>query len=85
LSADLQTGAIDATIMTSSDVLLMNTMLGTQFKTVGTPISDTETLHVYRKDETQLQQDIDAVLLELTADGTLDRLAKQALDSVLAS
>jgi L-cystine transport system substrate-binding protein len=84
LSADLQNGVIDATVLTSSDVQLMNSMLGTQFKTVGQPLSTTETFHVLRKDETQLQQAIDGALLELKADGTIDRLAKAALDSVLA-
>ncbi|MDR3344179.1 MAG: transporter substrate-binding domain-containing protein [Oscillospiraceae bacterium] len=83
LSSNLQNGVIDATIMTIADVQLMNTMLGTQFKTVGEPLSTTETFHIYRKDEAELRQDIDEVLQRLKADGTIDRLQKAALNSVL--
>ncbi|MDR1733797.1 MAG: transporter substrate-binding domain-containing protein [Oscillospiraceae bacterium] len=83
LSSNLENGVIDATVMTTADVQLMNTLLGTSFKTVGAPLSDTEVFHIYAKDETQLQADIDTVLQELKDSGEMERLSQAALDSVI--
>jgi L-cystine transport system substrate-binding protein len=83
LSADLQSGVIDATLLTEADLLLMNTFLGTKFEKVGQPLSSTETYHVYRKDSAALQQAVDGILEELRQSGELERLQQKAVNDVL--
>ncbi|MDR0883463.1 MAG: transporter substrate-binding domain-containing protein [Oscillospiraceae bacterium] len=85
LVKNLQGGVIDATLLTESDLNLMNTFLGTKFRAVGEPLSNTETYHIYRKDATELQSAIDGALKELQESGELAALSKKAVDDFFAA
>ncbi|MDR1408698.1 MAG: transporter substrate-binding domain-containing protein [Oscillospiraceae bacterium] len=85
LVGNLSGGVIDATLLTESDLQLMNTFLGTKFKAVGKSLSTTETFHIYNKDSVELQTAIDGVLKEMQASGELAALSKKAVDDFFAA
>ena len=56
-----------------------NKTFGDKLKTVGTPISSSNTYYLYRKSDTKLQEDIDKALKDMKADGTLAKISIQTL------
>jgi L-cystine transport system substrate-binding protein len=87
--ANMDSGVIDAAILTESDVKLTNTFWGKSYKTVGEPIdigeSDLGSLFVFRKDETTLADAVDKALKELKDSGELDKLSEKSVDDFFAS
>jgi L-cystine transport system substrate-binding protein len=86
---NMDTGVIDAAILTESDVKLTNTFWGKSYKTVGEPIdigeSNLGSLFVFRNDETALADAVDKALTELKESGELDKLSKKSVDDFFAS
>ncbi|MBN7772230.1 transporter substrate-binding domain-containing protein [Clostridium aminobutyricum] len=76
---ELEDGRIDAAISIKRIVDSWNKTYGDKVKTAGDPIASSSTYYIYRKDDTQLQQDIDAVLKELKEDGTLAQISIDVL------
>lgn len=72
---NVENGSIDAFISIKRIVDSYNQAYGDVLQTVGDPISSSSTYFIYRKDETQLQQDVDAALKALKADGTLAKIS----------
>ncbi|MBP2652171.1 MAG: tcyK [Firmicutes bacterium] len=56
-----------------------NQTYGDKVKIVGQPISTSSTYYIYRKEDTQLKTDIDKVLKEMKADGTLAQISIKVL------
>jgi L-cystine transport system substrate-binding protein len=83
LEKNLTNGTVDATILTDADVKILNTFMGTNFVTVGESLSTSEVQHVFRKDEAEFVAAFNAVMAELKADGTFERLKQQSIDKVL--
>jgi L-cystine transport system substrate-binding protein len=86
---NMDSGVIDAAILTESDVKLTNTFWGKSYKTVGEPIeigeSDLGSLFVFRQDETALADAVDKALQELKDSGELDKLSQQSVDDFFAN
>jgi L-cystine transport system substrate-binding protein len=86
---NMDTGVIDAALLTESDVKLTNTFWGKDYKTVGEPVamgeSDLGSLFVFRKDETALAGAVDKALSELKESGELDKISKKSVDDFFAS
>jgi L-cystine transport system substrate-binding protein len=76
---NLENGTIDAFISIKRIVESLNKTYGDVLETVGDPIASSSTYFIYRKDETQLQQDVDKALKELKADGTLSKISIEIL------
>lgn len=80
---NIESGKTDAFINIQRNVDAYRATYGAKIKTVGEPISRSNSYYLYRKgDETgeQLKKDIDKVLKELKEDGTLAELSKKWLD-----
>jgi L-cystine transport system substrate-binding protein len=75
----IENGTIDAFISIKRIVDSYNQTYGDVLQTVGDPISTSNTYFIFRKDETQLQQDVDKALQELKDDGTLAKISIQIL------
>ncbi|MBP2643314.1 MAG: tcyK [Firmicutes bacterium] len=69
----------DAFISIKRVVDSYNKAYGDKLKTVGTPIATSSTYYLYRKEDTQLKADIDKVLKEMKADGTLAKISIKVL------
>lgn len=76
---NLEDGSIDAFISITRIIESLNETYGDKLKTVGEPIASSNTYYLYRKDDTQLKADIDKVLKELKADGTLSKISIKEL------
>ncbi len=79
---NIESGKTDAFINIQRNVDAYRATYGAKIKTVGEPISRSNSYYLYRKgDETgdQLKKDIDKVLKELKEDGTLVELSKKWL------
>lgn len=76
---ELEDGRIDAVISIKRIIDSWNKTYGDKVKTVGDPIASSSTYYIYRKDDTKLQQDIDGVLKEMKADGTLAKISIDVL------
>ena len=76
---NIENGSIDAFISITRIVESYNETYGDILKTVGDPVASSSTYFIYRQDDTQLQQDVDKVLKELKADGTLARISTEIL------
>jgi L-cystine transport system substrate-binding protein len=83
LEKNLTSGVVDATILTDADVKILNTFMGTNFVTVGDPLSTSEVQHVFRKDEAEFVEAFNAVMEELKAEGIFEKLKQQSIDRVL--
>jgi L-cystine transport system substrate-binding protein len=78
----LQQGAWAATIAQERDVASWNEEYGNGtdiLKTVGEPVNSSLTYYLYKKESTQLRDDVDGALKELKADGTLAKISEQWL------
>lgn len=75
----IEAGNIDAFISIKRLVDQYNKTFGDKLKTVGTPISSSNTYYLYRKSDTKLQADIDKALKAMKADGTLAKISIQTL------
>ncbi|MDR1575745.1 MAG: transporter substrate-binding domain-containing protein [Treponema sp.] len=82
LVTNLSTGAIDATMMTDSDLKLINTFWPVNFKTVGESIGELEeSRFVFQKNATDLRDAVDRVLKELKDSGELEAIRKKTVDT----
>lgn len=68
-------GSIDAFISVKRIVESYNEAYGDKLKTVGDPIASSSTYYIYRKEDTQLKEDIDAALKELKESGELAKIS----------
>ncbi|MEY8741346.1 transporter substrate-binding domain-containing protein [Bacillales bacterium AN1005] len=79
LVKDLQTGTIDATLLTKFDVNKLNEQFKADLKTLGEPAYVSKTYYLYSKDDTKLQEDIDGALEELIDEGKLAEISQEVL------
>ncbi|MCM3031667.1 MULTISPECIES: transporter substrate-binding domain-containing protein [unclassified Niallia] len=79
LVKDLQTGTIDATLLTKFDVNKLNEQFKADLKTSGEPAYVSKTYYLYSKDDTKLQEDIDGALQELIDEGKLSEISQEVL------
>lgn len=77
--AALTSGAQRGTVIKKSDLKRYNEEYGENgepwLKAVGEPVNNSKTYYLYRKDETELQKDVDGALKTLKENGTLSELA----------
>ena len=72
----LLSGKWDAAIATKRDVAKHNNAYGSEaIKIVGTPIQSSSTNYLFKKGDTQLQEDIDGAIRELKANGKLAEIS----------
>jgi L-cystine transport system substrate-binding protein len=76
---NIENGTYDAFISITRVVADYNKTYGDLLKTVGEPIATSSTYFIFRKDETDLQANVDRVLKELKADGTLSKISTDIL------
>ena len=79
LVKDLQTGTIDATLLTKFDVNKLNEQFKADLETSGEPAYVSKTYYLYGKDDTKLQEDIDGAVQELIDEGKLSEISKEVL------
>jgi L-cystine transport system substrate-binding protein len=72
---NIDDGRIDAFVSIKRIVDSYNETYGDKLKTVGDPIATSNTYYIFRKDDTQLKEDIDKALKELKEDGTLSKIS----------
>ena len=68
---DLKVGAIDAMVMDSCFAYFIATKTGEPFDVIKTPLSSEEYCVCFRKNEPELRDAVEKILLEMTADGTI--------------
>jgi L-cystine transport system substrate-binding protein len=87
--ANMDTGVIDAALLTESDVKLTNTFWNKDYKTVGEPInmgeSEAGSLFVFQKGNETLQLAVDKALKELKDSGELDQISQKSVDDFFES
>ncbi|MBP2626991.1 MAG: tcyK [Firmicutes bacterium] len=79
---NLESGKTDAFVNIQRNVDAYKTTYGAKIKTVGEPISRSNSYYLYRKNDetgTQLKKDVDEALKALKEDGTLTDLSKKWL------
>lgn len=76
---NLEDGRIDAFISIKRVVDSYNQAYGNKLKTVGDPIASSSTYYIFRKDDTQLQTDIDKTIKAMKDDGTLAKISIKVL------
>jgi len=76
---NLEEGRVDAFVSIKRIVDSLNKQFGNKLKTVGEPIAKSNTYYVYRKDDSQLQKDVDGALKTLKKNGTLAKLSIKIL------
>lgn len=75
LVSSLETGRIDASTNITRNVDAINKTYGDKIKTIGAPLYDAYTYHIFRNDETQLRDEFDKAIKEMKNDGTLSKLS----------
>lgn len=81
LITNMTAGVIDATLLTESDVKLINTFWPVNFKITGDPVGDfEESRFVFQKDAYKLRDAVDRALRELKDSGELEAIQKKAVD-----
>lgn len=73
----LESDQIDATLSSETVIDEQNKTFGDKFKIVGDALYNGGVYYIYRKNETQLRNDVDKVLKELKQDGTIAKLEKK--------
>lgn len=68
---DLKVGAIDAMVMDSCFAYFIATKTSEPFDVIKTPLSSEEYCVCFRKNEPELRDAVEKILLEMTADGTI--------------
>lgn len=79
---NIDSGKIDAFVNIQRNVDAYKTTYHAKIKTVGEPISRSNSYYLYRKDDetgAQLKKDVDAALKQLKEDGTLTQLSQKWL------
>jgi len=76
---NIEDGRIDAFISIKRIVDSYNQVYGDKLKTVGDPIASSSTYYIFRKQDTQLQADIDKTIKAMTDDGTLSKISIKVL------
>jgi ABC-type amino acid transport substrate-binding protein len=82
LIANMTAGVIDATLLTESDVKLLNTFWPVNFKITGDPIGALEeSRFVFQKSAGPLRDAVDRALGELKESGELEAIQRKAVDN----
>ena len=68
---DLKVGAIDAMVMDGCFAYFLATKTGEPFDVIKTPLSSEEYSICFRKNEPELRDEVEKILLEMAADGTI--------------
>ncbi|HEX3032498.1 MAG TPA: transporter substrate-binding domain-containing protein [Bacillota bacterium] len=76
---NIEDGRIDAFISIKRIVDSYNNTYGDKLKTVGDPIASSSTYYIFRKEDTQLQEDFDKTIKALKDDGTLAKISIKVL------
>ncbi|HBF40066.1 MAG TPA: L-cystine-binding protein TcyK [Firmicutes bacterium] len=76
---NIENGRIDAFISIKRIMESYNKAYGDKLKTVGDPIASSSTYDIFRKEDAQLQEDVDTALRSLKADGTLAKISIKVL------
>lgn len=79
---NIDSGKIDAFVNIQRNVDAYKTTYNAKIKTLGEPISRSNSYYLYRKDDetgAQLKKDVDAALKQLKEDGTLTQLSQKWL------
>lgn len=76
---NLEDGRIDGFIAVKRVVADLNKAYGDKLKTVGDPVSTSNTYYVFRKDDKQLKADIDKAIKSMHEDGTLSKISNDIL------
>jgi L-cystine transport system substrate-binding protein len=76
---NIEDGRVDAFISIKRIVDLYNQTYGNKLKTVGDPIASSSTYYIFRKEDTQLQSDIDKTIKAMKDDGTLAKISIKVL------
>jgi L-cystine transport system substrate-binding protein len=81
LITNMTMGVIDATLLTESDLKLINTFWPVNFKTAGKPIGDfEESRFVFQKNADKLRDAVDRAIRDLKDSGELEAIQKKAVD-----
>ncbi|MDR1410695.1 MAG: transporter substrate-binding domain-containing protein [Spirochaetaceae bacterium] len=81
LITNMTAGVIDATLLTESDVKLINTFWPVNLKITGDPIGEfEESRFVFQRDAGKLQSAVDRAIRELKDSGELEAIQKKAVD-----
>ncbi|MDR2795325.1 MAG: transporter substrate-binding domain-containing protein [Spirochaetaceae bacterium] len=81
LITNMTAGVIDATLLTESDVKLINTFWPVNLKITGDPVGDFEESHfVFQKNADKLHDAVDRAIRELKDSGELEAIQKKAVD-----
>ena len=72
---DLKVGAIDAMVMDSCFAYFIATKTGEPFDVVKTPLSSEEYSVCFRKNEPELRDEVEKILLEMAKDGTIAQIS----------
>lgn len=72
---DLKVGAIDAMVMDSCFAYFIATKTGEPFDVIKTPLSSEEYCICFRKNEPELRDAVERILLLMAADGTISKIA----------
>lgn len=75
----IEDGRIDAFISIKRVIASYNKTYGDKLKTVGDPISSSNTYYIYRREDTGLKADIDKTIKAMKADGTLGKISTKVL------
>jgi L-cystine transport system substrate-binding protein len=81
LIANMAAGVIDATLLTESDIKLINTFWPVNLKAAGDPIGEfEESRFVFQKNADKLRDAVDRAIRELKDSGELEAIQKKAVD-----
>ena len=72
---DLKVGAIDAMVMDSCFAYFLATQTGEPFDVVKTPLSSEEYCVCFRKNDPELRDAVEEILMEMVKDGTVARIS----------
>ena len=72
---DLKVGAIDAMVMDGCFAYFIATRTGEPFEVVKTPLSSEEYSVCFRKNEPELRDEVEKILLEMAKDGTIAQIS----------
>lgn len=75
----ITTGSYDAVINVTRIVEDLNKAYGEHLKTVGDPIANSSTYYIYRKEDTQIKEDVDGALKNLKESGQLAKISTKVL------
>ena len=72
---DLKVGAIDAMVMDSCFAYFLATKTGEPFEVISTPLSSEEYAVCFAKNQSELRDEVEKILLEMAKDGTIANIS----------